>query len=111
MSRVVGIAVLAALIAPSHGQLSFQLPTDIIGFKSTFQEGDGLPTQNFTLSYMAKQYNRNRAFHLSCDWDLMIGVDASTGNTDTYFDFSSYNFATFSGYSGTTDALMTSWHM
>ena len=46
--------LLMPMIPDAQAGLVFQSSTDVLGFASTFQEGNGLPTTDFTLSATAK---------------------------------------------------------
>ena len=45
------LKVMMSLLRPVSALLNFQHSTDILGFASTFEEGDGLPTRNFTMAF------------------------------------------------------------
>ena len=44
------VAVSLAVPLPTNATLTLERYTDVLGFRSTFEEGTGLPTRNFTMS-------------------------------------------------------------
>ena len=74
--RSVTLAALAVTISlmahhPRHvdATLTFQQASDLLGLASTFEEGTGLPTRDFTLSITARSASgRDRVQLAMCDF-------------------------------------------
>ena len=109
------LLLLAACCSVARAALNFLEVTDLVGFRTVFEEGDGLPTDNFTLSLMCRKNNRNRIFTMSSDWDLSEYYENVEGTSDLMLDYSSNVFATADVYTNQTgrseDELLLEWHM
>ena len=111
MARV--LLLLAACCSVARADLNFLEVTDLVGFRTVFEEGDGLPTDHFTLSLMCRKNNRNRIFTMSSDWDLSEYYENVEGTSDLMLDYSSNVFATADVYTNQTgrseDELLLEW--
>ena len=53
-------ALVLAFVRITAGQVAFQLPTEVMGVASTFEPGDGLPSESFTLSFVTENVRMKR---------------------------------------------------
>ena len=82
LSLLTSIALFATVPWPASATLNFQRQTDVLGAASTFQEGTGLPTRNFTISVTARSSSgRNDFSILYPDSSLFIYYYPATSAT------------------------------
>ena len=93
------------LVAP---QLTFQRSTDVLGMASTFEEGTGLPTRNFTISTTVRSGSGRARFviHRAGTLFSMAVYAASSGLLDIVIDSTSYTFDP-STVMSTEESIMT----
>ena len=70
------------VLAAAHAQINFLGPNDVAGVASTFQEGDGLPVDEFTISGQFIMDTRDRIVPFGNDWHGTVFYDNRLGQTD-----------------------------
>lgn len=103
-------AVIPFVVHPrlAAAQLTFQRSTDVLGMASTFEEGTGLPTRNFTISTTVRSGSGRARFviHRAGTLFSMAVYAASSGLLDVVIDSTSYTFDP-STVMSTEDSVMT----
>ena len=91
---LVALAMVLAAPHPAVATLSFQRPTNLLGFATTFQEGTGLPTRNFTMSFTVQSSCGRERFQIAmCDFAFYFYQDPSTSTADVGIDYRSHSFS------------------
>ena len=91
----------------ARATLVFQSGTDVLGFVSTFEEGVGLPTTDFTASTSVKSSSgRSSNVFMQCDWNLLVNVRPLENAIYINFDQTSYKYLP-SGNSTFEDLVMS----
>jgi len=88
--------------------LTFQRPTDILGVASVFQEGTGLPTRNFTMSFAVRSSSGRNVVNIQrAGYVFSVAYFPGTsGLLDVILDSTSYLFDPSLKFSA-EDAIMT----
>ena len=102
-------ASVASLVVSSEATLTFQRATDVVGVASTFEEGTGLPTRNFTISTTARSGAGHARFFIHRAGTLfsMAVYAASSGLVDIVIDSTSYPFDPSTVLMSAEDLIMT----
>ena len=88
----------------------FQKTTDVMGAASVFQEETGLPTDSFTISYMASQQMRLATYMFMINYDLSILFNEDL-LVRVDFDSASHYFDPLGAMGLTPSKLLLDWHM
>ena len=91
-------------------QVMFQKTTDVMGAASVFQEETGLPTDSFTISYMASQQMRLATYMFMINYDLSILFNEDL-LVRVDFDSASHYFDPLGAMGLTPSKLLLDWHM